>query len=256
MDNPRSFAIFLASFLLTVSAAAQQPPPRDPQAVQLLQQVFMTMDGSQMSFPADVRVEGTLALPDVPDSVVGTFIAKARGKDISLETVRDGEQTIFRSLSGLGSIRAKGKIKPLPPYNTHGLSLDILPALARWTDFLLGTTSVQMVGRVNLDGIACYLVRVESEDMVDPLYKNDHGKTDVFLEAGTGLLAAIRYWRTQGPFSTDKVEIENRFAQYREFSGLLMPTQIRRYRNGQPILLIHVLSVSLNTGLTDADFRN
>ncbi len=252
----RCAAILLGCLLLPVPAPAQQPPKRDPNAVQLLQQAFVALEGLQKNSVSDVRVEGTLSSPSAPDQIIGTFVAKARGTDLSVETVRNGEQMAFRSLNGLGSIRAKGKIKPLPPYNTHGLSLDILPLFARWTEFLQANASVHLVGQVNVDGAACHLVRVESEDTADPLYKNDHRKTDVFIDASTGLIAAIRYQATRGRFNTDQVSIENRFSEYRPFGTLLVPTKVKRYIMERAMVVIHVQAVQFNNGFTDAEFWN
>jgi hypothetical protein len=74
------------------------------------------MGGAQKASIADITVEGTLALPTAPSVSIGTFIAKARGFDFSMETDLNGHQTIFSVLSDKGSVLVDGKLD-LPPEN-------------------------------------------------------------------------------------------------------------------------------------------
>lgn len=236
------------------SLAAQ--PPRDPQAVQLLTQAHAAMGGLRLASITDVRTQGTLASPSRPDVVIGTFVAKARRADFSMDTIRNGEQKSYRVLNSEGSFRSRGKTKRLPPYNTSGLSLDFLPLFSRWTDFLKPTTAVRPVQTANLDGLPCYLIRVEAAEAPEPVLKNEHGKVDAFLAVNTGLVVAIRFRATQGPYPTDQITIETRFANFQDFGGILLPTTVTRYIDGKPMLILYVRSVQFNNGFSDADFKN
>ena len=252
----RPASLLVCSLLIPGSVAAQPPPRRDPQAVQLLTQAHAAMGGLRLPSITDVRAQGTLASRSRPDVVIGTFVAKARHADFSMDTIRNGEQKSYRVLNSEGSFRSKGKTKRLPPYNTSGLTLDFLPLFSRWTDFLNPTTAVRPVQTANLDGLPCYLIRVEAAEARQPIMRNNHGKVDVFLAVNTGLVVAIRFRATQGPYPTDQITIENRFADYQEFGGILLPTTVTRYIDGKPMLILRLGTVQLNNGFSDADFKN
>ncbi|MBI3670927.1 MAG: hypothetical protein HY237_14245 [Acidobacteria bacterium] len=241
-----------------VSVAAQQPQ-RDPQALQILYQSFVAMGGLRKAQIVDVRVEGTLASPSAPDAVIGTFVAKARGSDISTETNRSGELRSYRVLQGFGSVRTKNGIKPLPPYDTRGLTLDILPLFAKWAEFLQSDVVVRPPRLTAVDGRACFAIAVENKnekDAENEATRNEHGKVEVLVDTVTGLAAAMRYRATLGPHSSDRAYVENTFADYRDFGGVLLPTKITRSVSGNPVLIINVNSVQFNNGFADSDFKN
>ena len=85
---PASFVFW--GLLFSASLAAQQPPQRDPQGLQLVNQAYVAMGGPLKTKVTDVRVEGTLALASAPDSGVGTFVTKVRGLDISVDILLTG----------------------------------------------------------------------------------------------------------------------------------------------------------------------
>lgn len=248
----RLSVILLAGFL---TATAQQAP-RDAQALQLLSQSFLAMGGDRIASMHDVKVEGALVSPSFPEVVHGTFVAKARGRDFIFESTANGNQRSYRLLNGEGSFRFNNGVTPLMPYNTNGLGFDILPILSRWTEFLREATAILPPESVEVDGIPGYLIRVESQEETERFKRNDHGKTDVVLDASTGLVLAIRYHATQSPYASDRIAIENRFSDYQSFGGFLFPTRITRYIGARPVLVLRIESVQFNNGFTDLDFRN
>ena len=256
MRLSRPVLLLLLAVLSCSSTFSQQSPPqRDPVALQLLNQAFLLMGGPRKAQVADVRVEGTLALPSAPDLAAGTFLAKARGWDISIDTVRGADRTSYRILGGRGSLRRNGDLKWLPPHNTGGTSLDSLPLFSRWTDFLSPNATITSPQLVTLDGLLCQLIHFAAQDTGRD-FMNEHGKVDVLLDSNTGLVAAIRYRVSAGPHVGDQVQIENRFANYQDFGGFLLPTRITRYIFGRPSILLRVTAVRFNNGFSDADFQN
>lgn len=258
MGHRRVFFSVVAVLSLPLGCPGQQAPVRDPQAVTLLTTAYVKLGGQTSSKLADVTLSGWLASPDSPDASVGSFVAKARGSDFSVETTwHSGKHSKFCVLKGRGSVRTDGKMRPLPPHNTNGLTLDIFLLFGRWTDFLGSEVTVRSEGEIALDGASYQLVRVESnQPSQDPRQINDYGKSDVVIDPRTGLIASIRYAASYGIFFSSRIHVENRFDDYRVLSGMLVPRKITRYLNGQPQFVLHVESVVINAGQTDADFHN
>jgi len=251
------FALPVFITCLIVPVRAQETLQRDPHAVQILTQSSLLMGGAQKGAVVDIRVEGTLANPGAPDTPIGTFVASARGHDFAVDMTQQGEVNSYRVINGKGSVKRKDGIKPLRPYQTSGLSLDILPLFARWSEFADAKAQVGRVETITLDGVRCHRVLVTNETTSeDSIRNNEHDKQEVLIDETSGLVAAIRYTATQGPYVQDKVLIENRFSQYRFFGGFLLPSRITRYISGEPRVVLQVGSVRFNAGLTDQDFQN
>lgn len=249
----------LFALVLPVPTFAQDSPQRDSGAVAILARSFLLMGGAQKAAIADVQVEGTLALATTPDATIGKFVTKIRGADFAIETDRNGEQTSYRVLDGNGSFRRQGKIVPLQPFNSAGLAVDFLPIFSRWTEFTDPRANVKGAEQAGFGGVPCDQVRVELVELEDrsksPLFQNGHDTFDLCFESGSGLPAALRYQASQGPQSGDQVEIENHFAKYQAFDGILLPTQIIRHIAGRPVLALRITSVQFNNGFSHADFQ-
>lgn len=255
MKSLRCFLFALVFFPAFVSSQAQ--PRRDAQAIQLLQRALAQIGGDQKAAVRDLKIEGTIASARTPDKPTGTFVAKGRGDDFSFETTRAGVTTGYRVLMGRGSFQAAGKTTSLQPFNTSGLGLDVLPLFSRWTDFVRAETKVDSPVPVQFRGAPHLLIHVS----VDPTDKseiaaNNHHEFDLILDPVTGLVAALRFKGSFGPYSGDRLEVENQFADYRTVGGFLMPTRITRLLNGHPMVVLTITSVKLNNGFADPDFGN
>jgi hypothetical protein len=252
--------VWISSLLIPVQLWTQQAAPsaqsqRDPVAVQLLNQAFTLMGGERFAQIKDLRIDGTISGPDGTD--VGTFLAKARGADWSLETVRGSDTTSFRVLNDKGTALINGSRKTLQSSITAGLPLDIVPLLGRWTDFRNAQSRVRVVGSELVDGAQCTQLHVLSPLSSPDLGKsNRHGEVDVFLNPISGVVSAVRYEAKLGMPSPRSVKVETRFADYKQFDGIVLPTQMARYVGGRLILFFHVKTVQLNQGFSDADFQN
>ncbi len=249
----RPASLLLCGLTFSGTVAAQQAPQRDPQAVAVLTQAYMNMGGARRAEITDIRATGRVFSPNDTVNPVGIFEAKQRGRDFSMETTLNGSQFRYRVLNGSGSASKNGQVRPLPPYNTTGLSLDILPLFARWTEFIQGTAAIAAPTNTQVGGIDCYSVRV---DLVDPRALNDHGKLEILIGQASRVVVAMRYLATLGPYMNYKTSVENRFANYRDFGGILLPTHVTRYMNGQSRLIFQIEQVQTNNGFTDIDFRN
>src|SRR5207249_10421176 len=240
------------------TAPLASPPQRDVEAVALLTTAYEKLGGATKSQLADVTLSGSFASPDSPNTSAGSFVAKARGTDFSMDVSwRSGNRSRFCVLTGKGSVRTDGKTQHLPPHMTYGLRLDLFPLFGRWTDFVSPDVTVRSEQEIALNGSLYRLVRVEnSQPPEHPWLSNDYGKNDVVIDPNSGLVVSIRYTAPASKFFSIRVQVENRYEDYRLLSGLFVPTKITRYTNGQAEIVLHVDSVVANSRLLDADFQN
>jgi hypothetical protein len=250
------FTRIVSSILVSTILVAQQPtlpPPQDTQALQILNQAQANMGVAREPGIGDIRVTGRLFLPNDRSQSIGTFDAKLRGKDFSMEITTSGKQSRYRVLNGKGSFSKDGKVKPLASYNTMGLSPDILPLFAWWTDSPIGTATIAAPTNAQVEGVAAYLIHI---DLGDRDIRSNRGKIDVFVDQGSGLIVSVQTTAVLGIYKNYGTLVESRFAEYKNFGGLLLPTRITRYLNGRAGLSFQIDQVNVNTGLADVDFRN
>lgn len=244
---------FFSQSSLPQSATAVQ---RDPQAIQLLANALNLSLSAQAPQISDAVIQGTLSNPDTPDQGVGTFVAKARGFDISVEIMAANDATSYKVLRGIGTSVVQGVKRPIPWHATAGLTLDLIPALARWTEFTDAGTSVRFLGQSEMNGKTCQLVEVEAPYDSDYRKRNELGKLRVFIDQGSGLVYAIQYKASPFNFSSEQILIETRYSDYQSVEGILVPMTVEKLSDGQPARTFHITSVQFNMGLADSEFQN
>ena len=257
MTLGRSLLLFVALVSAPALNSQQlQVATNDLQATTLLTSSLNAMvPSATLSGIQDFRIVGTTSSPS--GTVTGTFIAKARGVDWSLETSRGPANTSYRVLNGMGSLRVNGNIKQLSPIITSGLPLDVFPLVGRWTAFAAAGAKAQMRGQVTVDGNPCYQVHVVTPNVTSGYVGlNRHNEVDILIDARTGLLVSTAFDAgTESRFNAT-VRIENRIAGYQSFAGIQVPTQITHFVAGHAHIIYRITSVSINNGFSDADFKN
>src|SRR4029077_21255091 len=131
---------------------------RDPQAIAILAQVYAAMGGASKERTADFMLEGTLSEPETGQSI-GTFAAKARGFDISVDTVINAHSMSYKVLREIGASTLDGGTHRLAWPTTSGLTLDLIPIFARWTEFTNPLTAVRFLGQIEANGKSFYSTR-------------------------------------------------------------------------------------------------
>ncbi len=124
--------------------------------------------------------------------------------------------------------------------------LSFLPALQR------GNISVIYVGREVENGISLEHIRVQrvflGKSKISGLL--NHLRTvDLYLDAGTMLPAAFKYFVHPDNDAEKDIPAEVRFSDYRDVGGIKIPFHLVRYLNGSPLLELSLDSVTLNTGV-------
>ena len=229
---------------------------RDPQAIQLLAHALSLSLSAQVPQISDAVIQGTLSNPGASGQGVGTFVAKARGFDLSVEISAGDDTSSYKVLHGFGTSLINGIKTPLPWHATAGLTLDLIPTLARWTEFTNVGHSVRYLGQTEINGKACQSVEVEAPYDSDARKRNELGKVDVFIDPGSSLIYSIQYKTSPFNFSSQQVLIETRYSDYQNVNGILVPMTVEKLADGQSTRIFHITSVQFNVALADSEFKN
>lgn len=245
----------LLLFLFTPHILAQQPPPRDPQAVAVLQQSVAAMGGGIM--PRDSLAIGTVTIVEGSATESGTVRILTRGPDQTLEEI----QTAKRQQK---IVYSRGNAKQVE--GTAGRSLPMeLVVSSQCPDFPLALVAgalnssdvaIEYLGREPLGGGVAHHIRFWKTFPNQP--KLQHlgplSAKDIWVDAVTGLVRKISYFRRAAMGASPAIPAEVVYSNYRGVSGVQYPFTIEKSFNGTPWMTIAIQSVTVNTGLRDADF--
>ena len=241
--------------LLSLCAAAQESPQRDPQAILLLTQAVSAMGGNA---PDSSVATGTIDLVEGSLQESGTVRIVTRG----LNEAREGIQT-NRGLRE--RVYASGLAANVTDFKRDTLSLEMaassqspnfpLPLLAAALSNL--DYAFEYVGQETLDGTSVYHIRFwntyASKLRLQSLA--EFSVKDLWIDAASGLPRRIAYDERAGRGSVPRIHIEAHYFNFRDVGGVLYPFLIKRIYNGTPWATIRIDSVVLNSGVSDADFQ-
>jgi hypothetical protein len=253
-----AFLVFL--FALPASLLAQQsvqtpaPPPRDQQAVAVLQQCFAAMGGA---LPADSVATGTVTIIEGSRTEEGTLRVATRGSDQSVEditTPNDHRVVVYSRLSAAQTSDGATKLLSFAASATSHSPDSPLPLIA-WA-LSSPDAAMSYVGLESADGQAFHHIRLwntlASIPQLQPFV--EFTVKDLWIPTSTGLPLKLAYEKREGGGSSPRIRMEISYSDYQPFGGVLYPTQIQKKFNGMVWTTIHISNVTLNTGLKDTDF--
>jgi len=240
---------------LTVSAAAQTSPQRDPQAVLLVQKTVLAMGGVA---PGDSTATGTITLVAGSENDSGTVTVLTRGVAQTAEELQmseEGYRAVIYS-AGSASLVKDSTNTPLRPElaatsQSPDFPLPLLVAALNNADF-----SFQYIGPETVDGASAYHLRFwdtyASSAQLQGLA--DFTTRDVWISSTSGLPIRLEYDRREAGGSAPRIPMQVDYANYTNVQGVLYPFSITKSKNGTPWITITVQQVLLNTGLSDSNF--
>ncbi len=245
---------FPVSLLLVINISAQQPPPRDPQAVAVLQQSLRAMGGT---VPRDSVAAGAATLVAGSSSVSATIRIRTRGFDQSSEHVQTAEGR--REL-----IYSRGRASEIEGSTPKRLSLErAATSLAPDSPLILIADSLnnpdsayQSLGLELFAGSQVHHVRTWNSFSSNPSFQPlaEFSVRDLWIDAASGLLRKISYLQRDAGGAAPQIPIEVVFSEYQNVGGILYPFLIEKSINGTPWARITVQYVIFNVSLSDADF--
>ena len=250
----RSASLVICSLLISASIAAQTPPPRDPQAVAILQHSLAAMGGV---VPGDSVATGAIRLVAGSRIETGSIRILTRGLD----------QTAEHTDTQLGRravIYSRGLANEIEGAAVRRLQLE-LAVTSQSPDFPVGlltatfrnaSAGIQYVGLETLGGSAVHHIRFWN---TFPAWRRSthlaqFSLKHLWIDVASGLPRKVAYDRRAALGSAPRIAVEVSFSNYRNIGGVLYPLVIEKSLNGTPWATITVGSVVFNTGLSDADF--
>lgn len=248
---PAVSAVF-AFLVLTISAAGQNPPASDPQALAFAAQSIAALTGGTSI--SDVTLTGTVTWNGT-DTGTATLRALGTGESRMDLALSSGTRTEFRDAQ-TGVLLGQW----INPDNSSGQ----FASQNCWTDAVwffpaLGSLSVgqnvvlSYIGQETRNGSSVQHVESYVYDSNWPagITPSDQqlSTMDFYLDATTLLPVAITLNAHPDSDANTNLLVEIDFSNYQAVSGVAVPMRIQRYQQGNLMVDITVSGASFNTGI-------
>jgi hypothetical protein len=247
--------------LLPVRVAAQSAAAsRDPEAAALLSRSLQTITNG---LPVrDVTLTGTVRRVVGSDDEAGRIVAEAlaTGEMHVNYAYASGSRNEFRQVSAGRASESwsgpEGTKHDVVAHNVAPLSPWFSPAALLQTWVQAADVSLKYVSREIRSGHAVDHLTVAQE--VPPLHHpsvmltllQKSARVELYLDATTGLPAAIEYNTHSDKNLAQDIPVEIRFSDYRLADGVQAPYQVQKYLNRVRMLDVRASTVALNAGLS------
>lgn len=244
----------LSIVLSALPLMAQDPPHRDRRALVVLQQSFAVMGGQ---LPGDSTATGTVDLVEGSTESAGSIQIRTRGLDQASEhlMLREGtRKAIYSHVRGASEDqngRPKRSLEWAASSYAPLFPLTLVAVALTNPDF-----AVEYVGLEEVDAKAAHHIRVQNTFASTPKLKglSEFTEKHVWIDAVSGLPIKLYCEERSAGGAVPRVPIEVSYADYRNVGGVLYPFQIKKSLNGSPWASITIQHVTLNSGLSEADF--
>ncbi len=266
MSLLRFLPLFLAGLFLSVRVAAQQPP-RDPQAVSVLEMSLAAMGGhAAVAQIRDAVARGRFQA--MPDSVAksGVFIWKHMWVGGAFEFRREME---LDADSTHRTIVVSGHGNPTASYHGNRIELPeaaalepavhlpcrVLLSLLENPEYVVSAPSVTVLD----DGRRAIQIHIE---LVGDPETRVVSAQDWFVDPNTWVVLRLEYRvpLVPDPTSTkpsqETLLIAVDYAQFRAIGSVVVPFTMAVYERGRKVGTVELESVTFNTGLAAVEFES
>jgi len=260
-SSPRVLALVCSLAFANTGLAAPQtsPPTETPQAT--LQRSLAALVGNTSL--SDITLSGAARRIAGSDDEAGTAVLKmtsSGGTRLSC-SYPSGSIVEVRSVTADGPIGAwtgvDGKVHPVPFQN---LSTDwgLVPAFTISTALAVQNAVVAVVGTETREGQSVLHIRTWQQFPGIPsssaLLLQHLSQTDIFLDAASLLPASVTFNTHPNDDAGKDIPVEIRFSDYRTVHGAQVPFHVQKFLNNGLVLDLQFQSVSLNSGISAAEF--
>ncbi|HEV8523363.1 MAG TPA: hypothetical protein VGQ71_02600 [Terriglobales bacterium] len=250
------FALLVSSFIAAAqtSGSPQQPAQRDPQAAAVIARSVSAMGNAAFS---DSAMSGQVQITAGGASQDGTIRVLTRGLDQSLEewTV-GGESDAVVYSRGFAMRKAGGSSQSLSGELAVTTHSKLLPVV--WLSALIADSDISLfsAGQEQQGNSLAYHLRAWRSFAYKPELRHlsEFSVADLWIDATSFLPTKIAYQQRAARGIDEGIRIELTPSDYKALGGIVCPLTIEVSRNGTPWAHISITTVSLNTGLTDAEF--
>lgn len=233
--------------------ATATAPQRDPQAVALLQKSVAVMG----TLPADSTASGNITIVAGSLTQQGTAQILTRGTTQTSVAVQAGSENWSVIFSGgqanrieNGALSVLCLEQSVSSQSLH-FPLPFISGVASNSDF-----SLQYIGQESLGSSTVNHIRVQNTFASSSLYQflADFTTADILLDVSSNLPLKVSMVRRYGGGSSPRIPISVSYSNYQTVSGVQYPFTIQEFITETLWATTTIQSVSLNTGLTDANF--
>lgn len=251
----------LLSILCLCATFGFSQTAKDPRAVATLTQVLNAAGGAAaIRAVQDFTATGSITYYWAGDEVRGT--ATLRGKGISafrLDAALPSGARSWFVLNGDGKLRdTDGNVTDIPLHNALGLAALSVPLQRVAANANDASFSIYDKGVVQMGGQQFRQIRFEQPvpAKTDPDGSIGRlGTFDLFIDPLSNLIVGLH--DQTHPVVSMNIDIPRAlyFSDYRSVNGVLMPFSISEWIGGQRVWSLQLTSITVNTGLTEADFQ-
>ncbi len=258
MRPTRCVSVVLVSTLFCVSAAAQQVPTRDPQALAVLIKMGTATGWNQSNIPNDVLATGTVTryqgdvqtVLGITLKVKGPLVyrAEVQGASALTGTIVNDQTAVVLTLTGARFIPRHAALSMRPR------------ALPFYSDLIAtGDPSVALhyAGTETVNGQLAHRVEISREPSpTDPLafLRRQANHLTVWVSASTWLPAQIAYPRIAENNVTAVATYVRQYLEYTVVQGLAVPLRQEEFAGTTHVSTLRLSQVSFNVGLPASDF--
>ncbi len=246
--------VCLAVLALIPLGVASQVAQGDLRAIALVSQTVAAMGGT---VPSSTSATGTVALVEGSLEEFGRIRILTRGMDESREEIQTLSVNRGRIYANGLAAKVEGTAKEIASLElaassqTPNFPLAVLAGALQEPDF-----SFEYLGLEDLNGVLAHHVRFWNTYASQPKLQSltEFTVKAVWIDASTGLPRKIAYDQREAGGAAPSVAVAATYSDYRNVGGVLYPFLIERDYNGTPWATIRIDSVTLNAGVSDAEF--
>lgn len=262
MQVTRFATLFLGSFLMSLPVVAQQPAPRDAQAVLVLQRSLAALAGT---VPVnDVTLSGTVTRIAGSDNDSGTVTLKAtavgQGRiDLSLSSGQRSEVIDISQASPVGNWSGPdSEWHPIAGHNLLGDPSWFFPTFLIHRALSVPSYAISPMDAETMDGVAVQHLKIYQQYGSSPqqvALTQGLSQIDIYLNSSTLLPVAILFNAHPDDNALVNIPIQIKFSNYQAVQGASVPYHIQKYIQNGLVLDVTVTGVQVNNGLSATDFQ-
>jgi hypothetical protein len=260
MRSIRPAAAVYLSFVLVLTASAQQPLAPPVQAPALLQSALVALAGANPV--SDITLTGTARRIAGSDDESGTATLKAVSGASRLDlSFLSGPRSEVRNASGgapIGTWSGPDGVSHVIAF--HNLLTEpawFFPSFAVARGLTNSSSLVTYIGSETLDSLAVQHLSISQQpaDSSDSAALLQHlSQVDLYLDSSTLLPAALAFTIHPDDNALLDIPVEVRFSDYRSVNGVQVPFHVQKFLNNGLILDLQFQSAILNSGLSASAF--
>jgi outer membrane lipoprotein-sorting protein len=252
-----AFGALLVVFLSN-SASAQNQPPSDPQALTYAAQSIAAMAGSTTI--SDVTLTGTVTWYGAgTDTGTATLRALGTGEsriDLTLTAgirteIRDA-QTGVQLGQWIAPNNISGNFASQNCWTDAVWFFPVLGSLAAGPNVVLSYVGPTTWNGESVQQIQSYVYQSTQTGLTPT--PQQLSTMNFYLDATTLLPAAVTFNAHPDNNAATNLLVEVDFSNYQTFSGVVVPTHIQKYQQGNLMVDVVVTAASFNTGLSPSIF--